>query len=79
MSLKLKIKCDQCDDWFIEDWSKVLNSWAIRPGAEFGIKKIRFYALPTVHCAKCHRICTVELFEEVTETETYLNSKARLQ
>lgn len=79
MSLKLKIKCDNCNNAYTEDWDKILNYRGIRPGMTWGIDKIRFYALPTIYCAMCHYVCVVELFEETKETEIHTKPIARFQ
>lgn len=62
--MKLKIECEKCDNKFYEDWDEVLNYRGIRPGMEWGIDKVRFYALPIVYCAECHSKCCVELVEK---------------
>jgi hypothetical protein len=62
MSLRLEIKCSSCGDGFTEDWDKILNYRGIRPGMEWGIDKVRFYALPNIRCVKCHWLCSDQIF-----------------
>ena len=67
---KLHINCLQCNNECYEDWDKILNYRGIRPAEDFGIDAVRFYALPTIFCNKCHRVCEVELVETLTEIKT---------
>lgn len=76
---QLHINCLQCDNEFYEDWDRILNYRGIRPGQDFGIDKVRFYALPTVFCNYCHSVCELELIEVITETKKQIKRIALLQ
>lgn len=76
---QLHINCLQCNNQVYDDWDTVLNYVGIRPAQKFGIDTVRFYALSTIFCNKCHSRCRVKLIETTTEIKTQTEDIAILQ